>query len=79
MDKMRPSDELSESAVEGKVSPPKVLSSSWLRGLFLKVETHGIQRVTEEERNQNTTKVWNACTFWYVILKLRAESGIDFA
>jgi len=30
----------------------------------LSVETNGIERVTEEQREQNTTKVWNACTFW---------------
>jgi hypothetical protein len=30
----------------------------------LSVETGGIQRVTDEERQTNTTKVWNACTFW---------------
>jgi hypothetical protein len=31
---------------------------------LLSVETGGIQRVTEEERKENTTHVWNACTFW---------------
>ena len=30
----------------------------------LSVETGGIQRVTDEERQSNTTHVWNACTFW---------------
>lgn len=35
---------------------------SWIR--TLSIETGGIQRVTEEERQQNTTHVWNACTFW---------------
>jgi hypothetical protein len=34
----------------------------------LSVETGGIQRVTDEERQTNTTKVWNACTFWYVLI-----------
>ncbi len=30
----------------------------------LSVETAGIERVTDEERQANTTHVWNACTFW---------------
>jgi hypothetical protein len=30
----------------------------------LSVESGGIQRVTDEERQNNTTHVWNACTFW---------------
>lgn len=32
--------------------------------ILLSVETRGIQRVTDEERQKNPTKVWNACTFW---------------
>jgi hypothetical protein len=28
------------------------------------VETGGIERVTDEDRAANTSKVWNACTFW---------------
>jgi hypothetical protein len=32
----------------------------------LAVETGGIERVTDSERAQNTSKVWNACTFWSV-------------
>lgn len=35
---------------------------AWAKNLS--VETGGIQRVTDEERQTNTTKVWNACTFW---------------
>jgi hypothetical protein len=35
----------------------------WLKKLS--VETGGIQRVTDEDRAKNTSKVWNACTFWY--------------
>lgn len=35
----------------------------WAR-VFL-VETGGIERVTDEDRQQNTQHVWNACTFWY--------------
>lgn len=30
----------------------------------LTVETGGIERVTDEDRATNTSKVWNACTFW---------------
>jgi hypothetical protein len=41
--------------------------SGWVKDVLLTVETGGIQRVTDEERQQNTTKVWNACTFWYVL------------
>lgn len=37
--------------------------SSWMQ--MLSIETGGIQRVTDEERQVNTTKFWNACTFWY--------------
>ena len=35
---------------------------AWAKNLS--VETGGIQRVIDEERRTNTTKVWNACTFW---------------
>jgi hypothetical protein len=35
---------------------------AWAKNLS--VETGGIQRVTDEERQTDTTKVWNACTFW---------------
>lgn len=38
--------------------------SSWGRNVLLSVETRGIERVTEVERQQDTTKIWNACTFW---------------
>jgi hypothetical protein len=31
----------------------------------LSIEEGGIERVTDEERQQNTTKFWNATTFWY--------------
>lgn len=34
----------------------------WIKRLA--VETGGIERVTDEDRAQNTSKVWNACTFW---------------
>jgi hypothetical protein len=35
---------------------------SWFRRLS--IEEGGIERVTDEERLQNTTKFWNAATFW---------------
>jgi hypothetical protein len=44
---------------------PDAQSSSWLQSK-LKIEMKGIERVTDEERQHNTTKFWNACTFWYV-------------
>jgi hypothetical protein len=34
----------------------------WYRKLS--IEEGGIERVTDEERLQNTTKFWNAATFW---------------
>ncbi|KAL3465571.1 permease for cytosine/purines, uracil, thiamine, allantoin-domain-containing protein [Aspergillus heterothallicus] len=53
-----------------KVSPDGVSAfeaeerpSSWLQSK-LKIEMKGIERVTDEERQHNTTKFWNACTFW---------------
>ena len=30
----------------------------------LSIEEGGIERVTDEERQQNTTKFWHAATFW---------------
>lgn len=36
---------------------------SWLESLS--IETGGIERVTDEARASKTSKVWNACTFWY--------------
>lgn len=34
----------------------------WIKKLA--VETGGIERVTDADRGENTSKVWNACTFW---------------
>jgi hypothetical protein len=28
------------------------------------IEEGGIERITDEERQQNTTKFWHAATFW---------------
>ena len=63
--RVQPYEDVIEDSGEGKTLPVKTLSGSWLRSMLLTVETRGIQRVTEEERQQNTSKVWNACTFWY--------------
>jgi hypothetical protein len=32
----------------------------------LSIEEGGIERVTDEERKEKTTKFWHAATFWYV-------------
>jgi hypothetical protein len=34
----------------------------WLKRLA--VETGGIERITDVDRAENPSKVWNACTFW---------------
>jgi hypothetical protein len=61
---MHDDEEYIASPLEGKAEQVNLLSGSWFRSLLLTVETRGIQRVTEEERQANTSKVWNACTFW---------------
>jgi hypothetical protein len=63
--KSRSRDDVVEDSIEEKALRPSLFSASWFRSILLTVETTGIQRVTEEERKQNTSKVWNACTFWY--------------
>ena len=40
----------------------------WMKRLA--VETGGIQRVTDADRAENTSKWWNACTFWSVYTNL---------
>lgn len=47
----------------------------WVKRLA--VETGGIQRVTDEDRAENTSKWWNACTFWYVLLGLLEEIDVS--
>ncbi|KAF2791828.1 hypothetical protein K505DRAFT_248050 [Melanomma pulvis-pyrius CBS 109.77] len=44
----------------------------WIKKLS--VETGGIQRVTDEDRAKETSKVWNACTFWQVFILLTSTS-----
>ena len=51
-----------ETASIKQGSPTAEGSRAWAKALS--VESGGIQRVTDEERQNNTTKVWNACTFW---------------
>ncbi|KAJ4287341.1 hypothetical protein N0V90_012739 [Kalmusia sp. IMI 367209] len=49
----------------GYLEPPEnnqELFKGWLKKLS--VETGGIERVSDEDRANNTSKVWNACTFW---------------
>lgn len=46
----------------------------WIKKLS--VETGGIQRVTDEDRVRETSKVWNACTFWQVFILLTSTSCI---
>lgn len=38
-------------------------TSTW--GQTLSIETGGIERVTPDQRQENVTHFWNACTFWY--------------
>lgn len=58
----------SSTEVDGEIQH----GSSWaptrisdrVKNHFWAIETTGIQRVTDEDRKENTTHVWNACTFW---------------
>jgi anti-sigma-K factor RskA len=57
------------SDVDASSSQSKALNhepgfKNWLRTVLLTVETSGIHRITDEERKENTTKIWHACTFW---------------
>ncbi|KAF2453465.1 purine-cytosine permease FCY2 [Lineolata rhizophorae] len=58
-----PEPEVENGSVSGGLTSTSFWKT-WARDLFLSVETTGIQRVTEEQRLQSPTKVWNACTFW---------------
>nr|POF26421.1 purine-cytosine permease fcyb [Quercus suber] len=42
------------------------LLSKWATALS--IETGGIKRVTENDRREMNTHVWNACTFWSVLV-----------
>ena len=54
----------SQDVLHGAVEKTTTLTGLkyWVKKLA--VETGGIERVTDEERAKNTSKVWNACTFW---------------
>jgi hypothetical protein len=54
------SDEADTASIEKGILPNGF--RTWAKKLS--VESGGIQRVTDEERQSNTTHVWNACTFW---------------
>lgn len=45
----------------------------------LNVETGGIERVTPEERQHNTTHWWNACTFWFSASEYRCVQRLCLA
>ena len=65
------------SCQEKQYSTPSTVGS-WIKNVLLSVETKGIERVTDEDRQQNTTKVWHACTFWYVSTVLTSiETSIN--
>ncbi|RDW58203.1 hypothetical protein BP6252_13614 [Coleophoma cylindrospora] len=46
----------------GSVEKPTNIVASWAKKISF--ETNGIERITDEQRRHNTTKPWNACTFW---------------
>jgi hypothetical protein len=54
-----------------KAQEPEVsqMNQSWFHGK-LDIEEGGIERVTDDQRQQNTTKFWNAATFWYDLTSL---------
>jgi hypothetical protein len=54
----------SPNKVQSDINPTKDTKSWFPRRLS--IEEGGIERVTDEERHQNTTKFWNATTFWYI-------------
>jgi hypothetical protein len=41
----------------------------WFHGRF-DIEEGGVERVTDDQRQQNTTEFWNAATFWYDLTSL---------
>lgn len=56
--------QIETASVEEKPTSKAFKIRSWGKKLLLSVETGGIERVSDEERQHNNTKVWNACTFW---------------
>lgn len=62
---MNLNDHTSTTKTESETDTALNPSRPWLSGLSrLSIEEGGIERVTDEERLQNTTKFWNAATFW---------------
>ena len=59
-----PTAELPYEVKEGSLEKDNTRNGFRAWAKSLSVETGGIQRVTDAEREQNSTKVWNACTFW---------------
>lgn len=57
---------------EFEVSEPQ---RTWMQRLA--IEKGGIQRVTDDQRQENTTKFWNACTFWYATFPFGYRSYLD--
>lgn len=48
----------------GTIGKPTAVSGIKYWAKRLTVETGGIERITDADRAENTSKVWNACTFW---------------
>jgi hypothetical protein len=61
----------SPNKMESDLSHTKKTKSWFPRRLS--IEEGGIERVTDEERQQNTTKFWNATTFWYVSMSIKLQ------
>jgi hypothetical protein len=61
------SSDIETASVEEKTTGKTSHVVSWSKRLLTTVETRGIHRVTDEERRENTTSVWHACTFWYAV------------
>lgn len=66
---IQPTENLSEEGTIVKAIPSDYGLFAWMKKLS--VETEGIQRVTDADRQYNTTHVWNAATFWYDSLLMR--------
>jgi hypothetical protein len=56
---------LNDEVQAGSTEKPAGLTGFKYWAKHLAVETGGIERVTDEDRAVNTSKMWNACTFWY--------------
>ena len=62
---MNLNDHISTAKTDSETDTTLKPSRPWFGGLSrLSIEEGGIERVTDEERLQNTTKFWNAATFW---------------